>query len=181
MKAKVKKTRNVDYLLARADIRDATLRYCRGVDRLDEALVRSAYHVDAYDDHGPLQGRVDEVIGQVLATLRDLFTSHSHTISNQLISLHGNRADVETYFTAIHVTTRDAECKQSTVRGRYIDVFEERQGDWRIARRTVVYDSRRVETFQDSIEQLGNVKRGSRNLNDASYGGIAPSLEVPMT
>ena len=33
-------------------IHDAVMRYCRGVDRLDPVLLASAYHPDAYDDHG---------------------------------------------------------------------------------------------------------------------------------
>ncbi|HJY93624.1 MAG TPA: nuclear transport factor 2 family protein, partial [Streptosporangiaceae bacterium] len=37
-------------------IRQAALRYCRGVDRLDAELMRSAYHNDATDDHGVFVG-----------------------------------------------------------------------------------------------------------------------------
>ena len=37
-------------------IRQAALRYCRGVDRLDAELMRSAYHDDATDDHGVFVG-----------------------------------------------------------------------------------------------------------------------------
>ena len=42
--------------LARAEIRDAMFRYCRGVDRADRALIRSAYHPDAHDKHGKYDG-----------------------------------------------------------------------------------------------------------------------------
>ncbi len=37
-------------------IRQAALRYCRGVDRLDAELMFSAYHDDATDDHGVFVG-----------------------------------------------------------------------------------------------------------------------------
>jgi len=42
-------------LLAAADkeeIRDALFRYCRGIDRGDAAMMRSAYHADAIEHHG---------------------------------------------------------------------------------------------------------------------------------
>ena len=37
-------------------IRDAALRYCRGVDRLDVELMKSAYWEGATDDHGVFVG-----------------------------------------------------------------------------------------------------------------------------
>jgi len=37
-------------------IRQAALRYCRGVDRLDPELMLSAYHDGATDDHGIFSG-----------------------------------------------------------------------------------------------------------------------------
>ena len=38
---------DIEELAARAAIEDALLTYCRGVDRLDADLVRSAFHDDA--------------------------------------------------------------------------------------------------------------------------------------
>lgn len=40
----------------RQAIHDVVMLYCRGVDRCDEAIVRSAYHADAFDDHGYWRG-----------------------------------------------------------------------------------------------------------------------------
>ena len=37
-------------------IRDAAMRYCRGVDRLDVELIKSAYWEGATDDHGVFVG-----------------------------------------------------------------------------------------------------------------------------
>lgn len=39
-------------LLDERDIREVLLRYCRGVDRCDAALIASCYHEDSLDDHG---------------------------------------------------------------------------------------------------------------------------------
>jgi hypothetical protein len=33
-------------------IYEVLVRYCRGVDRCDEDLIRSTFHDDSYDDHG---------------------------------------------------------------------------------------------------------------------------------
>ncbi|MBT5754390.1 MAG: SnoaL-like domain-containing protein [Acidimicrobiaceae bacterium] len=39
-------------LIDKDEIRDVLMRYGRGVDRLDEELLRSCYHPDSHDDHG---------------------------------------------------------------------------------------------------------------------------------
>ena len=38
----------LEELTARTEIHDVLLRYCRGLDRVDMSLVRSAFHKDAY-------------------------------------------------------------------------------------------------------------------------------------
>ena len=50
----------IDELLAKQEIRDALMRYSRGIDLLDLELVKSAYHPDAYDDHGTFKGNAFE-------------------------------------------------------------------------------------------------------------------------
>jgi hypothetical protein len=40
----------LEELSARAEIHDALLRYCRGLDRVDMDLVRGAFHPDAWVD-----------------------------------------------------------------------------------------------------------------------------------
>ena len=160
----------LELLLDRQSIHDATVRYCRGIDRLDVDLVRSAYHDDGFDDHGLYRGRIDVVAEQLISALRGQFTSHSHLISNQSISLRGRHAHVETYFVAIHVRDSDGQGSQSTVTGRYVDSFEKRKGNWRISRRVVVYDSRRVDAIgSHGLSELGDVVRGRRDKEDPSY------------
>ena len=43
----------------RHEIQECLFRYVRGVDRRNWDLVRSAYHPDAYDDHGNYKGNID--------------------------------------------------------------------------------------------------------------------------
>jgi hypothetical protein len=49
-------------------IHDVLVRYCRGVDRLDADLVRSAYHSDAVE-HGPYRYTGEAVGSELQATV----------------------------------------------------------------------------------------------------------------
>ena len=51
------------------------------------------------------------------------------------------RAEVETYFLALQRGAGpDGVERQVMLAGRYCDLFEKRGSEWRVARRTVVYD-----------------------------------------
>ena len=125
-------------LLDREAIRDCMYRYCRGIDRADESLLRSAYWPDAQDCHGAYRGSVDGFIAQALPRLR-AGGRGVHQVSNCLIELHGPVAAVESSFLALQ-TTATAPDKATFLCGRYLDRFERRGDEWRIAERTVVYD-----------------------------------------
>ena len=68
-----------------------------------------------------------------------------------------------------------------TFGGRYVDRFERRNGEWRIAYRTVVYDRERFDKVvpaPDGLSQaryLDNAVRGKRGLGDFSYEIFRPS------
>jgi hypothetical protein len=55
-------------LLDREAIREVMARYCRGIDRLDVELIKSAYHPDAFDDHGPFKGLRDDFVEWIVPT-----------------------------------------------------------------------------------------------------------------
>ena len=74
-------------LLDERAIRNVVLRYCRGVDRLDEDLVRSCYHPDASDEHGSFSGDVEAYIEWSFGLLRD-YDATMHFIGNQLVEVH---------------------------------------------------------------------------------------------
>ena len=54
-------------LLDKQEIYEVLCRYCRGIDRLDEPLVRSCYHPDAVDNHGLYNGSVDHFVASAFA------------------------------------------------------------------------------------------------------------------
>ena len=131
----------LETLTAREAIRACLYRYCRGIDRCDEAALRSSYWPDATDRHGPYSGSANGFIDWALAKLKESGRV-IHTIGNISIELRGAEAAVESYFQAFQVDA-DAQGKEreTFLVGRYIDRFERRgAGEWRVAARTVAYD-----------------------------------------
>src|SRR5437868_9993397 len=95
----------IQQLLDREAIRECMYRYCRGIDRCDEAALRSAYWEDATDRHGVYSGSATGFIDQALAKLRNSERS-IHIVSNLSITLLSDCAAVESYFQALQ---RDAD------------------------------------------------------------------------
>lgn len=125
-------------LLDREAIRDCMYRYCRGIDRADEAALRSAYWEDATDCHGAWNGSAAGFIDQALRKLRE-GGRRVHQVSSILIELHRDMAAVESAFLALQASAALPQ-RETFLCGRYVDRFERRRGEWRIAARTVVYD-----------------------------------------
>ena len=67
-------------------IRDAALRYCRGVDRLDVELMKSAYWEGATDDHGVFVGDAWEFCEMCMEAHLP-WRSTNHCILNHAIEL----------------------------------------------------------------------------------------------
>jgi ketosteroid isomerase-like protein len=110
----------------------ALYRYCRGIDRCDEAALRSTYCEDATDCHGSWNGSVTGFIEQALATLRQ-GGRRVHQITNVLIELRGDVAAVESSFFALQVTGAQPD-RETFLCGRYTNRLERREGEWRVAR-----------------------------------------------
>ena len=71
-------------------IRQAVLRYCRGVDRLDAELMFSAYHEDATDDHGVYVGSARGLCDRVVASHRR-YDATMHCVLNHAIEVADER------------------------------------------------------------------------------------------
>jgi hypothetical protein len=79
----------VGVMLAEREIERVLLRYCRGIDRLDEDLIRSVYHDGATDDHGVYQGDGKAFAAFIVPLLRDAYRATMHAIHNCLIEVDG--------------------------------------------------------------------------------------------
>lgn len=147
-------------LLDEADIRAVVNRYARGVDRRDWDLVRSCYHPDAQEDRGRYRGGVDGFIEWLRQAVAG-YASTSHHIATQNIELDGDLAWVESYCLALHRTPgRDGgRAVDRLIPCRYFDRFERRDGEWRIAARTNVYDPGREDPVEFDVPPLGTPGR----------------------
>ena len=155
-------------LLDKQEIHEVLMRYCRGIDRCDEELLRGVYHPDAADNHGLFVGKAADFIPWALKALeRDLSTKHY--VTNELIELRGDIADVESYVLAVHHrVAEEGGLVDLIMAGRYIDRFERRAGVWKIADRKVVMDWARIDPVEKSfsVEQF---LTGKRSREDAVY------------
>lgn len=154
-------------ILDRQQIYEVLTRYCRGVDRADVEMIRSVYHEDATDDHGMFKGLGSDFAPWIVDFLKDI-RQCQHLIGNFSCDLQGDTAYTETYCLSI---SDDGQGTNMTAYNRYIDRFERRQGEWKIADRLVVLDVTRTEP---ATEPFGNVPGwdftwGRRNTSDPVY------------
>jgi hypothetical protein len=157
-------------LVDKQEIYEVIVRYCRGVDRVDEALVRSCYHADGYDDHGMFQGPAAEFAAYAVRGLATMERS-MHCIHNVSIELAGDTAASEAYCVAYHrMPSRTGGTADHLVGIRYVDRFERRDGGpWLIAHRTVVYEWSRIEPVGRTWSMPPEYTRGERGAGDRSY------------
>jgi hypothetical protein len=166
-------------LLAEAEIGRVLLRYARGVDRLDLDLVRACYHPDATDSHGSFEGTVDEFVPWVERVLRR-YDLTMHFLGHPLVEFHGaddaapTRARVETYGMAMHRTAGGSPERNLVTGFRFVDRFECRAGDWRIARRVAVTEWSRVDDQAGWWPIPDGMLRGRRDRTDPVYAEDAP-------
>ncbi len=183
-----------DELVAKQACLDTLMRYTRGIDRCDPELVRSAYHADAYDDHGGYQGDVDGFLAWVKPTVMDTFTCTMHKLGNVLIEIDGNRAFAESYAIAHHIAARPATPAGSTLSAsapsepadlrrplgegasdmvmgvRYLDRLEDRGDGWKIAHRQMSFEWERTLEIGSQREFPGFL-RGQRDASDPVLRG----------
>jgi hypothetical protein len=161
-------TSKLDRLERLADIqemRDALTRYCRGTDRVDFELASSAFWPDSTEDHGPYKGTSHDFIKGIMPVLREQYEQLYRYTTNFTVEFHGEQAESETYWCAI---LRDATLDLFQV-GRYLDRWERRKGEWKIAARVAVIDwwrqdPRNTFPFPHKAQEIARFTR--RGLED---------------
>jgi hypothetical protein len=154
-------------LVDKSEITEQLYHWSRGTARKDWDLVRSVFHPHATDNHGTLDGSLDEFI-QWQQRHHSGITQSVHLIGNVLIEFpDSDHALSECYSIAFHHYGEDAVNSRadivgkdvarqmgemtSLIVGRLIDRFERIDGVWRIAHRQAVFETAKAEP-------------GSRNL-----------------
>ena len=150
----------------REAIRDCLFRYCRGIDRQDSELLRSAYWPGAMDHHTGFTGTVEEFVEWALPRLGSM-EQNMHLIGNVFIRIEGSTARSESYLWSVSVLPGETP-RQVTVCGRYLDRFEKRQDEWRIAERFVVHD------WFNETPATQDWGVGPFGMADLPRGGVAP-------
>lgn len=154
----------------RAEIEAALLRYTRGVDRHDKELMLSAYWPDAFDDHGVYEAEAEAFCDWAIGWHGEFQTKHHHGIHNTTIELDGDQAHAETYYT-FWGENRQGPPQLSF--GRYVDRFEKRNGEWRIAHRVCVNEMTATLTATEIPDAWKDLmfKTGpnTRDRTDISY------------
>lgn len=151
-------------LLDRDAIREVYTRYGRGLDRADAALIASAYHPDAIEDH---HGETFDgaTIGETLQhhSLRSMDRTSTH-FTNLSIALDGDRAGCEAYYIGLHVLKGGEKRLMSS--GRTFDRFERRNGEWRFIHRVIAPEMLRIMPLDEISVNGPAMERGP---GDPSY------------
>jgi 3-phenylpropionate/cinnamic acid dioxygenase small subunit len=167
-------------LVDKQQITDLLYRRARAGDRRDVELALSCYHPGATENHEGFDGTAAEFIREVSMISPNSsapVTGLWHFLTNVLIDLRGDVAEVESYHIAVVIRNVDGVETQSRIGGRYLDRMERRDGRWGIAHRDVVFDWSRVDDAGLPYwEQVGldetKLLRGDFGPNDPLYSHL---------
>ena len=152
----------------REEIRNVIYSYVHGTDRCDRDLIADAYHADAWDDHGSFSGDRDTVSDLIASNSGGALNSQHH-VGNIFIELYDDVANVESYFISMQWRQIDGAFYTRARAGRYLDRFERRDAQWRIAHRAVVDDWARLDRVEEVPEIGPDCVWGLRSAEDRSY------------
>ncbi|MBV9659644.1 MAG: nuclear transport factor 2 family protein [Acidimicrobiales bacterium] len=161
-------------IVAHLEIRQALFRYCRGVDRSDADLIKSAFHPDATDAHGAFKGLGWEMADRLASAEGGMPRVGSHLVTNIYIEFDdADHARCESYVLAFHPHQDTGTPQLGMFAGRYLDRFERRDGEWRIAERLVVNDWSRNHLegahWPRGSSQEGGFPPGHKDRQDVAY------------
>lgn len=155
--------RKLRELVDRQEIWSVLVRYGRGIDRLDRELVRSCYWDDAIDDHHDFVGDPETFLTWALGITRDTNIVSHHGVGNHSCELAGDDAHAETYYTFIGANPDPPHMLSI---GRYVDHFQRRGGEWRIANRVCVIE--KIFDLAEPAHQHGGT-------GDLRHGPLLPA------
>ncbi|EED34281.1 conserved hypothetical protein [Luminiphilus syltensis NOR5-1B] len=158
----------IDHALSHQAITELNYRYCRGADRGDVETLLSAFHDDAVVMSGVFNGCAREFADTVLPAISGMCTAH--TVTNHWIEIDGDAAVGESYVMAFQGIPGDSP-EDRLIGGRYIDRYERRDGEWKIAERSFVMDWAMSEDSKDLLNagMFEAMNKGCRGDQDPVY------------
>lgn len=147
------------------------LHWCRAIDRLDLPSIRDIFHPDAIDDHVFYRGDVQGLLTALERRHANIAFS-CHQLGNISIEFAGaTTALVESYVHVTqHLNDKDGVARVQSSWCRYIDRFEARKADWRIAHRLLVIDAAVEEPLTSAqVFSVPAANMGRRDANDPLY------------
>ena len=152
----------------RESIREGIHQYCQAVDRCDLEMLKACYWPDGYDDHGFFAGNAHEFADYVIPCL-EAVDSSMHSITNTRFRFAGDRCACSSQWHVVHRLAHDGGFTDFLHDGRYLDVWERREGEWRILHRIITGDlDRWVHTLDISQALSGpnDPLHGQRGSDD---------------
>lgn len=171
-------------LADRSMIQDVIYRWCRAVDRLDRQGILDVFYPGAMDSHGPYIGPIEGLVDWLMERHQPIPFS-SHFVGNLLIEFATQDvALVESYVRTIQQYPVGAKSQLAQLTGgasgdpetamdmftssRYLDRMERRDGQWRIAQRTLIQDWKQlVEVKTKALQPHEGWILGRRDGEDA--------------
>jgi hypothetical protein len=164
----------MQHLIDKDAIRDLVLRYSRGVDRQDFALLRSLYTQDAVEDNhaGLFTGSAEAYVDWLESSLPRVAMT-THAVQNHLIVVEDeSHAQGEVYVLAYHRLPAEGGGWFDQIHGsRYLDHYEKRNGHWLFARRSVAIDWKRrgPSSWDSDHPDVPGMPLGTHDAADPSY------------
>jgi hypothetical protein len=170
MEAAMTRDPEVQALLDKQAIREVMVRYFRGLDRGDPAMIASTYHPDAVADHGDRSFRGATIGGETLEWMRRKMNivSGIHYVVNQTIHLDCDVAGSETYFFVLMLESNEGKDQTLQTTGRFLDRLERRNGEWKIVHRVIAPEA--VGYIPPDLRWLGpRLSYDGTDATDPSY------------
>lgn len=131
----------IQKLLDKQAITEVLTKYFRSVDRGDIETLRSCYLDGATEDHGGLwEGPAEQYVESIASSVTHPKSLTSHVLSNVLIELEGDVANVESYATTFARVKSEGERFDCFVGARIVDRMERRDGTWGILHRQLLWE-----------------------------------------
>jgi hypothetical protein len=162
-------------LLDRQDITDCLTCFSRGIDRFDRGLFLSAFHPDAVIAAGDFVGGPADLYDWARQMHEQGQIATHHNLLNQTCDIDGDTAHCETYYL---FAARNRDDTNWIAGGRYFDLLQRRDDQWRIALRTNVIEwSGLIPTMPIPFADVPDIAANGAPARDRTD----PSYHRPLT